>query len=161
MEILTFLNWRSTWVNERKKSILFYSYLCLTHGLFDELMQLNKGNAKECSSYRIITLISHTSKLMLKNSMKPEPTIESDQIFFFLYRTKAKQSMPPWWFRQERMWETWVLFPVGKIPWRRAWQLTPVFLPGESHGQRSLAGYSPRGHKESDMTEQLSTAKQN
>ena len=40
-----------------------------------------------------------------------------------------------------------------KIPWRRSWQLTPVFLPGESHGQRSLAGCSPRGHKESDMTE--------
>ena len=33
---------------------------------------------------------------------------------------------------------------VGKIPWKRAWQPTPVFLPGESHGQRSLAGYSPR-----------------
>ena len=32
---------------------------------------------------------------------------------------------------------------VGKIPWRRAWQSSPVFLPGESHGQRSLAGYSP------------------
>ena len=32
---------------------------------------------------------------------------------------------------------------VGKIPWRRAWQPTPVFLPDESHGQRSLAGYSP------------------
>ena len=32
---------------------------------------------------------------------------------------------------------------VGKIPWRRAWQPTPVFLPGESHGQRSLVGYSP------------------
>jgi len=32
---------------------------------------------------------------------------------------------------------------VGKIPWRRAWQPTPVFLPGESHGQRSLASYSP------------------
>ena len=31
---------------------------------------------------------------------------------------------------------------VGKIPWRRAWQPTPVFLPGESHGQRSLVGYS-------------------
>ena len=42
---------------------------------------------------------------------------------------------------------------VGKIPWRRAWQLIPVFLPGESHGQRSLAGYSPWGCKESDMTE--------
>ena len=32
---------------------------------------------------------------------------------------------------------------VGKIPWRRAWQPTPIFLPGESHGQRSLVGYSP------------------
>jgi len=40
-----------------------------------------------------------------------------------------------------------------KIPWRRKWQPTPVFLPGESHGQRSLAGYSPRGCKGSDTTE--------
>ena len=45
----------------------------------------------------------------------------------------------------------------GKIPWRRAWQPTPVCLPGESHGQRSLAGYSPWGRRESDTTEQLST----
>ena len=42
---------------------------------------------------------------------------------------------------------------VGKTPWRRKWQPTPVFLPGEFHGQSSLAGYSPRGHKELDMTE--------
>ena len=42
---------------------------------------------------------------------------------------------------------------VGKNPWRRAWQPIPVFLPGESHGQRSLAGYSPWGCKESDTTE--------
>ena len=42
---------------------------------------------------------------------------------------------------------------VGKIPWRRAWQPTPVFLPGESHGRRSMAGHSPQGHKEWDMTE--------
>ena len=43
---------------------------------------------------------------------------------------------------------------IGKIPpWRRKWQPTPVFLPGESHGQRSLAGYSPWGHTELDMTE--------
>ena len=42
---------------------------------------------------------------------------------------------------------------VGKIFWRRAWQPTPVFLPGESHGQRSLTGYSPWGHKESETTE--------
>ena len=44
---------------------------------------------------------------------------------------------------------------VGKIPWRRKWQPTPVFLPGESHGERSLVGYSPRGRKESDTAEQL------
>ena len=42
---------------------------------------------------------------------------------------------------------------VRKIPWRRAWQPTPAFLPGQFHGQRSLAGYSPQGHKESDRTE--------
>ena len=44
---------------------------------------------------------------------------------------------------------------VGKIPCRREWLPTPVFLPSEFHGQRILAGYSPWGHKESDMTEQL------
>ena len=42
---------------------------------------------------------------------------------------------------------------VGKIPWRRKWPLAPVFLPGESHAQRSLVGYSPRGCTESDATE--------
>ena len=41
---------------------------------------------------------------------------------------------------------------VGKISWRGKWQPTPAFLPGESHGQRSLAGYSPWSHKESDTT---------
>ena len=43
--------------------------------------------------------------------------------------------------------------PLGKIPWRRKWQPIPVFLPGKSHGQKSQVGYSPWGHKESDMTE--------
>ena len=48
-----------------------------------------------------------------------------------------------------------VVKPMGisKIPWRREWQLTPLFLPGEFHGQRSLAGHCPWGCKESDMTE--------
>ena len=41
---------------------------------------------------------------------------------------------------------------VGKIPWRRTWLPTPVFLPGEFHGQRNLAGYSPWGRTESEMT---------
>ena len=68
----------------------------------------------------------------------------------------------PWWLSgkestcqfRERRFDSW----VGKIPWRRKWQPTPVFLSGKPHGQRSLVGYSPWGHKESDTTEQLSNS---
>ena len=51
--------------------------------------------------------------------------------------------------------ETWIgIDPwIGKIPWRRAWQPTSAFLPGDSHGQRNLVGYSARHHTESDTTE--------
>ena len=55
---------------------------------------------------------------------------------------------------QCRKWKSHRFNPwVCKSPWRRAWQLTPVLLPGESYGQRSLMGYSPRSHKDSDTTE--------
>ena len=46
---------------------------------------------------------------------------------------------------------------VGKFPWRRKWQPTPIFLPEKSHGQWSLVGYNPQGLKESDMTEHACT----
>ena len=46
---------------------------------------------------------------------------------------------------------------VGKIPWRREWQPTPVFLPGKPHGQRSLVGYSPWGREQSNRTEHACT----
>ena len=49
---------------------------------------------------------------------------------------------------------------MGKIPWRRARQPTPAFLPGKSHRQRSLAGCSPWGHKESDTTERLTHSRE-
>jgi len=71
----------------------------------------------------------------------------------------AKGGLPQWlsgkkihlWCRKHRRhgFDPW----VGTIPWRRAWKLTPVFLPREPHGQRSLVGYSLWGHKESDTTE--------
>jgi len=58
---------------------------------------------------------------------------------------------------------TFEILPYGAFPnhclsiflfhWSREWQLTPVFWPGKSHGQRNLAGYSPWGCKDSDMTE--------
>jgi len=65
----------------------------------------------------------------------------------------------PWWLRGLSVclqcgrpgFDPW----VRKIPWRRKWQPTPVFLPGKSHGRRSLVGYSLRGRKESDTTERL------
>ena len=65
-----------------------------------------------------------------------------------------------WWLRQLRIcmqcrrpvFDPW----VGKISWRGEWLYTPVFLPGEFHGQRSLVGYSPWYHKEPDMTGWLS-----
>ena len=68
-------------------------------------------------------------------------------------------SQLPRWLRQQRVFlqcrrpgfNPW----VRKIPWIREWQPTPVFLPGESLGQRSLSSYSLLGHKESDTTEQL------
>ena len=50
---------------------------------------------------------------------------------------------------------------IRKIPRRSVWKPTPVFFPGESHGQRSLVGYSPQGRKESDTTKQPSTQARN
>ena len=57
-----------------------------------------------------------------------------------MQKTRDKQGFDPW---------------VRKIPWRRKRPPTPVFLPGKSCGQKNLEGYSPRSHKESDMTWQL------
>ena len=59
----------------------------------------------------------------------------------------AMQEMQRGWFNP------W----VGKTPWRRAWQPTPVFLPGESHKQRNLVGYSPWGPKRGTRLKQLRT----
>ena len=64
-------------------------------------------------------------------------------------KTEQKNPACQWRRHKKCEFDSW----VGKIPWRRKWQPTPVFLPGQSHGQRNLAGYSPWGHKESDMTE--------
>ena len=66
----------------------------------------------------------------------------------------ASGKEPAWQSRRHKRWRyhPW----VRKTPWRRAQQPTPVFLPGKSHGQRSLAGYSLWGCKALDMTERLS-----
>ena len=66
------------------------------------------------------------------------PGNTSDKEFACQFRRQKRHGLDLW---------------IGKIPWRRAWQPTTVFLPKKSHGQRSLAGYSPKGGKESEMTE--------
>ena len=70
---------------------------------------------------------------------------QRDDNFTSPIRKHERQGFSPW---------------VVKMSWRRKWQPTPVFLPGESHGQRSLMGCSPWGHKELDTTERLSTRAQ-
>ena len=81
--------------------------------------------------------------------------------FYWLYKlNKAASSYGlPWWLREKRICLQWGrprFDPwVGKIPWRRERQLTPVLLLGKFHGWRNLLGYSPWGCKESDMTERL------
>ena len=55
----------------------------------------------------------------------------------------------------DNSWDMGSVPSVRKIPWRRKLKPIPVFLPEKSHGQRSLMGYSPWGHKESDTTERL------
>ena len=67
--------------------------------------------------------------------------------------TNGKDPTCQWRRYKRRGFNPW----VREIPWRRKWQPAPVFLPGKSHGQRSLAGYRPWSCKESDITEQLST----
>ena len=78
----------------------------------------------------------------------------SDLVVVAVYRKglprwlSGKESTCQW---RRRGTDSW----VGKISWRGKWQPTPLFLPGKTHRQRSLAGYSPWGHKESDTTQWL------
>ena len=79
--------------------------------------------------------------------------------FFKLSTSIEDLGLPRWLSRLKICLQCWRCWRCGfdpwvrKIPWRSAWQSTPVFLTGESHEQRSLVGYSPKGPKESGITE--------
>ena len=81
--------------------------------------------------------ISVIYRLVKKITISGLPRWFSGKSILLPVREKRRCGFDPW---------------VRKIPWRRKWQPTPVFLPGKSHGQWSLAGYSAWGHKESDTT---------
>ena len=73
-------------------------------------------------------------------------------LYIYIYGTSlVAQTVKRLPTMQETRFDPW----VGKIPWRRKWQPTPLFLPGKSHGLRILVGYSPWGLKELDTTEWL------
>ena len=109
-----------------------------------ECLQIIRRNSERITaSTSVLTLSSHirtcSTKEKKKNRFKQwlsgkESTCQC--------REHRKHGFSPW---------------IGKIPCRRKWQPIPVFLPGESHGQRSLAGYSPWCCKESDATEHAHT----
>ena len=82
--------------------------------------------------------IKPTSPALQADSLLSEPDGASDKEPSCQCRRYKRPGFGPW---------------VGKIPWRRKWQPTPVFLPGEIHGQRGLVGYTPWGHKELGTTE--------
>ena len=80
------------------------------------------------------------------------------QIYFLFLPTYIYLGLPSWLSGKESTcqcrrcgFDSW----VGKIPRKKVWQPTPIFLPGKSHEKRSLVGYNPWGHKESDTTERL------
>ena len=88
------------------------------------------------------------------DSKEIKPVNPKGHKFSFIYMIKFCL-VAQWWKNLPAMQDMQVCRfdpSAGKIPWRRKWHPTPVFLPGKSHGQRSLAGYSPWGCKELDMT---------
>ena len=99
-----------------------------------------KGNAKECSNYRTIALISHASKVMLK--------ILQARLQQYVNRELSDVQAG---FRKSRGTRD----QTANIRWiiRRQWHPTPVLLPGKSHGWRDLVGCSPWDRQESDTTE--------
>ena len=117
-----------------KSTYLFTSNVCV--GIFN-LFTINRGNDRDLSEYFSQAAIANYHELgglkwLSRWLSGKEPICQCRRCGF-----------DPW---------------VRKIPWRRKWQPTPVFLPGKSHGWRNLTGCSPWGHEKLDMTEPLSTA---
>ena len=89
------------------------------------------------------------SSLAQSRLLQPERTCQPREVD--AGGSSQTQLVLEWQRPEEKVGQSLVQFIITY--WRRKWQPTPVLLPGKSHGQRSLVGYSLRGHKESDMTE--------
>ena len=126
-----------------------------------KLSQVSKGNFQECkTNLRVQYLTSLVTETQVPvpdpqrgQTIPKHQSVEQRKVY---YRALQGDGLPCWLSGKEstcqcrrhkrRGFDPW----IGKIPWRRKWQLTPLFQPGKSHAQRSREGYSPRGHKQSD-----------
>ena len=84
----------------------------------------------------------------MENSTEFPQEVKNKSIIWSNWWLSGKESACQCWKRRFNPW-------VGKIPWKGKWQPTPVFLPGQFHGQKSLAGYSSWGHRDVDTTQRL------
>ena len=122
----------------------FYSLSFLVIGkYFNVILNRNGESAYPCLVPHIKRNMFNVSSLAMMFSLDNSYQIEGTSLV-----AQRVKNLP---VMRETGFDPW----VGKISWRRQGQPTPVFLPGESHGWRSLVGCSPWGHKESDTTEQL------
>ena len=121
--------------------LLFIGYG--THGIWDEGGDISP----EENGGTIASFLEKNSLGLGKGGLYPLPCWWHFGMWLWLRRTRRNK-----WLWKMR-WHC--LLVVGKVPWRRKWQPTPVFLPGKFHGRRRLVGYIPLGHKKSDPTEQL------
>ena len=138
--------------------------LILTTGSFCEKHSHGTQRAWEnqrwvrCSSLRYTTYLHQFLHDASPDQSESTQTITFNFLLYgisYLYDFNLSRELPWWLSGKESTCQCrrhGFSPSVGKIRWRRAWQPTPVFLPGKSHGQRSLAGYSPWGHKGSDPT---------
>ena len=126
----------------------------------------SSGTERQCVS--MFKALGRGSPRKPHRTVAVSPDVAKDRRLFHRLEAPHKRSASncglPWWLRGKEStcrcsllgFDPW----VGKIPWRWKWPLTPVLLPGKSPGQRSLVGYSPWGHKESDMTRRLNNQQQ-
>ena len=117
------------------------------------LAETNKPHVHEGRGLCFFYFVSVATKILIHNKGAIDATLTPS----FIYSTTNAISDIYWEhvMGKPAMQETRVRSWVGKILWRRKWQPTPVSLPGKSHGQRSLVGYSPWGCKELVTAEQL------
>ena len=128
----------------------------------------NGGQWEHChvhghvTSWRLWVTVDFVFASLVRPSPFPQirwaATLKLGSWIVNFYTCICENGLPCWlkWLRillqcRKPRFDPW----VGKIPWRREWQPTPGFLPGEVHGQRSLVGYSPWDRKELDTAERL------